>query len=298
MTPFKGLVAFPITPMDADGKVDLTALRALVRRLTEAGVDAIGLLGSTGSYPYLTRDERRRAIAAALSETGGRTPVIAGVGALRTDEAVRLTCDAKSEGAAGGLLAPVSYTPLTDEEVFAHFAAVSAACDLPICIYNNPSTTHFTFSDELIGRLSGLAHVVAVKNPAPDPAAAPAVIAALRGRAPAGFSVGYSADWGCAEALIAGADAWYSVVAGLFPTLALDISRAVAKGDVAAARAADDRLAPLWALFKAFGGLRVMYAAANLTGLCDAAPPLPILPLAGEARRQVEAALHGLGLIA
>ena len=64
---FRGLSAFPITPADADGRVDVEALQRLVKRLTDAGVDSIGLLGSTGSYPYLSRTERRRAIVAAVA---------------------------------------------------------------------------------------------------------------------------------------------------------------------------------------------------------------------------------------
>ncbi len=76
MTPFQGLIAFPITPMDADGRVDCMALRRLVRRIVEAEADGIGVLGSTGSYPYLTRDERRRAIEATIAEADGRTPVL------------------------------------------------------------------------------------------------------------------------------------------------------------------------------------------------------------------------------
>ena len=96
---FQGLVAFPITPADAGGRVDAEALRALLGRLTDAGVDSIGLLGSTGSYPYLTREERRRAVEIAVACVGGRAPILVGVGALRTDEAVRLGQDAAGAGA-------------------------------------------------------------------------------------------------------------------------------------------------------------------------------------------------------
>src|SRR5471030_2541974 len=116
MAMFQGLVAFPVTPMDTAGRADLQAMRRLTRRLLEAGVDSIGALGSTGSYPYLSRPERRRVLDAVLDEAGGR-PVVAGVGALRTDEAVLLTQDAQAAGAQGALLAPVSYTPLTEDEV-------------------------------------------------------------------------------------------------------------------------------------------------------------------------------------
>jgi 4-hydroxy-tetrahydrodipicolinate synthase len=296
MTPFQGLIAFPITPMDVDGRVDLEGLRRLVRRLVDAEVDAIGVLGSTGSYPYLTREERRRAIEATLLETGGGTPVIAGVGALRTNDAARLAGDAKAAGAHAGLLAPVSYTPLTDEEVFTHFETVSRGSDLPICIYNNPGTTHFTFSDALIGRLSGLPNVMAVKNPAPAADLAAQAISGLRGRVPARFSIGYSADWGVPEALIAGADAWYSVLAGLFPQPCLAISRAIKNGEIDRARQLNRDLAPIWDLFRTYGGLRVIYAAANLIGVCDAKPPLPILPLPVPAMGPLGAVLGDLNL--
>src|SRR5580704_17578801 len=159
MSLFSGLAAFPITPADADGRVDVAALRGLVRRLVEAKVDSIGLLGSTGTYAYLSRSERRRAIEAAVDEAGGKVAVMAGVGSLRTDEAVALAKDAKAAGGGAGLLAPVSYTPLLDEEVFVHFEAVAGESDLPICIYNNPGVTHFTFSADLVQRLSGVAGV-------------------------------------------------------------------------------------------------------------------------------------------
>src|SRR5580692_10545199 len=181
---FSGLAAFPITPADTDGRVDVAGVRTLVRRLVAAKVDSIGLLGSTGTYAYLARSERRRAIEAAVDEAGGAVPVMAGVGALRTDEAVALAEDARAAGAGAGLLAPVSYTPLTDEEVFVHFQTVAGESGLPICIYNNPATTHFTFSPELEGRLSQVPGVVAVKNGAPATGAA-AHLADLRARTPA-----------------------------------------------------------------------------------------------------------------
>jgi 4-hydroxy-tetrahydrodipicolinate synthase len=73
MIDLKGLSAFPITPSDRSGRIDAGALRALLSPLLAAGVDSIGLLGSTGSYPYFTREERRRAIEeAAVQAAGGR----------------------------------------------------------------------------------------------------------------------------------------------------------------------------------------------------------------------------------
>ena len=100
MIDLKGLSAFPITPSDRSGRVDVGALRALVSPLLTAGVDSVGLLGSTGSYPYFTREERRRAVETAVDQAAGRTPILVGVGALRTDDTVKLARDAGAVGAA------------------------------------------------------------------------------------------------------------------------------------------------------------------------------------------------------
>jgi 4-hydroxy-tetrahydrodipicolinate synthase len=296
MSPFQGLSAFPITPADEHGVVDTAALRALIARLTAAGVDSIGLLGSTGTYPFFSRVERRRAIEAAVDATGGKTPILAGIGALRTDAAVQLAQDAKAAGAAAGLLAPVSYTPLTDDEVFEHFATVSKASDLPLCIYNNPGTTHFTFSADLIGRLSRLPHVHAVKNPAPGADAVAAHLDTLRSRVPDGFALGYSVDANAAEALIAGGQAWYSVAGGLFPAPCVAIVRAAQRGDFKEARRLNAGLQPLWDLFANYSGVRVMYAAAKLLDICQAEPPRPILPLPEMAQQRITRVLKDAGL--
>ena len=291
---FHGLSAFPITPADEHGRVDTDALSALLQRLQGAGVDSVGLLGSTGTYAYLSRAERRRAVEAAARCLGGRTPIIVGVGALRTDDASNLARDAEAAGANGLLLAPVSYTPLTNDEVFQHFASVARATRLPICIYNNPSTTHFTFSPDLLKRIASITNVVAVKNPAPGPSEVASEINLLRSKLPPEFAIGYSADWNSPAALLAGADAWYSVVGGLLPEPTLKLTRAAQRRDEAEVERINCQFAQLWTLFKELSSLRVMYAAANALGLCHAQPPRPILPLSAEGERRVMAALSAL----
>jgi 4-hydroxy-tetrahydrodipicolinate synthase len=113
---------------------------------------------------------------------------------------------------------------------------------------------------------------------------------------PDGFSLGYSGDWNSVEALIAGGDAWYSVVAGLFPRISMGLVQAVRNGDAQEARRLNEHLEPLWSLFKEFSSLRVIYASADALGICRAAPPRPILPLTGAARKRVADALKALDL--
>ena len=293
---FTGLSAFPITPADPSGRVDTAAFARLLERIHAGRADSIGLLGSTGAYAFLSREERRRAVEAAMSAVGGRIPVIVSVGALRTDEACALARDAAAAGADGLLLAPVSYTPLTDEEVYRHFAAVAEAGGLPLCIYNNPSTTHFVFGRELTARLSRLGTIEAVKMPLPADGMLEDEIGRLRAACSAGMAIGYSGDWGAADALLAGCDAWYSVVAGLLPQQATALTRAAQAGDAQEARRLDDAFKPLWALFRQYGSFRVMYAIAAALDLGRFAPPRPVLPVPAEAEARVEDALATLGV--
>ena len=292
MTLFDGLSAFPLTPADAKGEVQSASLCRVLERIIMAGPDSIGLLGSTGGYAYLSRAQRQRALKTAVDFVAGRVPIIVGVGALRTDEAQFLARDAREAGAAGLLLAPMSYTPLTDEEVFQHFAAVAEAGKLPLCIYNNPSTTNFTFSPDLIVRLAALPHIAAVKMPLPANGDYAQELARLRSRLPQTFAIGYSGDWGAADALLAGCDAWYSVVAGLLPAPALALTRAAQAGDITTVRRIDAAFQPLWELFKAYGSLRVIYAMADCLDLAVPAPPRPLLPVPATQHSRVKAALE------
>jgi 4-hydroxy-tetrahydrodipicolinate synthase len=299
MAAISGLSAFPITPADAAGRVDIAGLEVLLQRLVDANVGSIGLLGSTGTYPYLSREERKRAVVAAVSYVAGRVPIMVGIGALRTDEVIALARDAKDAGASAGLLAAVSYAPLTQDEVFEHYKAVTEAVDLPLCIYNNPQTTHFTFGFETLVRVAQLPGVVAVKNIAIEDAAAQAAYhEKVRAALPAGFTCGYAKDWDCVEAMIAGGDAWYSVVGGLFPGPIMEMCTAAQSGDAARARELNARFQPLWDLFKEYSSLRVMYAMVRILKLLPSEPelPRPLLPLSEEACQRVALVLEQLQL--
>lgn len=294
---FTGLSAFPLTPSDESG-IDEKAYARLVSRLAEAGVDSIGALGSTGNYAYLSREQRATAARVAVEAAQG-TPVMVSVGALRTSEVLALAEDAQQAGVAAVLLAPMTYQALTEDEVFGLYEQVTRNLSVPLCVYDNPATTHVHFTDELHGRIARLPNVAAIKiPPVPgDPAAAKERVEALRALIPASVALGVSGDWAAAAGLNAGCDTWYSVTGGLFPRAALALTRAARGGDAEGAVAGSARLEPLWGLFRRYGGLRVMSAAASHLGLA-AEPnlPLPLRGLPAEARRDLVAVLEELGL--
>ena len=285
---FTGLSAFPHTPL-RDDAFDEASYARLLERLTVAGVDSITALGSTGSYMYLDRDERRR-VAQVTVQHSGAVPVIVGIGALRTSQVQKFADDAQQVGASAVLLAPVTYQSLGDNEVFGLFEDVTAGLSVPLVVYDNPGTTHFAFTDDLYARIATLPNVASIKIPGvpADRFAATSRVQTIRSRIPDTVSVGVSGDSSAATGLNAGCDAWYSVIGGTLPTPALTITRAALSGDHAGAVAESARLQPLWELFNVHGSYRVTAAIAEHLGLvADDCLPRPVQGLGAAARARV-----------
>ena len=118
------------------------------------------------------------------------------------------------------LLAPVSYQRLTEDEVFNLYETVTRQLSVPLCIYDNPATTGFSFSDELLFAAAALPNIGSIKL-----GRVPEDLLQVRARLPDTVTLGIAGDWRAASALQAGFDVWYSVVGGLFPQTALAIAR-------------------------------------------------------------------------
>lgn len=282
---FTGLSAFPLTPL-VKGEIDENAFVALIEALAAAEVNSIGALGSTGSYAYLTREQRFAATRLAVSAAAG-VPVMTSIGSVNAEEIVRLAEDAQKAGVSGLLLAPLCYQKLTAEEVFRLYERVCGEISVPLCIYDNPATSGFEFNDELLVALSFLPNMGSIKLgdlPA-DLAGAAARVAKLKSLVAAGVTIGISGDAQSAAGLLAGCDVWYSVLGGLFPDYCLRLTQAALRGDVEETRRLNGALEPLWEFFRRYGSLRVIATVAELRGRV-AAPclPFPLQTLAGAER--------------
>ncbi|MBD8480175.1 dihydrodipicolinate synthase family protein [Pseudomonas coleopterorum] len=294
---FKGLSAFPLTPL-RDGKVDENAFVGLIENLVSVKVDSIGALGSTGSYAYLNREERRLAAQLAVAAAGD-VPVIVGIGAVATRDALLLAEDAQAAGASALLLPPVSYQALRADEVFELYETVAHRVSLPLVVYDNPGTTHFQFTDELHGRIAALPNIASIKIPAvpADPAQASARVASLRAVIPGHVSIGVSGDAAAVNGLNAGCELWYSVMGGLFPRTARALVQASRSEQSERGLEESARLEPLWALFREYGSLRVIATAAEVLGHAAAnCLPLPLKGLDGPSTQRVAQVLKTLQL--
>lgn len=296
MSAFRGLVAYPVTPFDATGAVNHAELRRHLAALAVSGVDAIAVLGSSGSFAYLDADERAAVIATAVDAVGGANPelpVHAGVSAVSTDELMRHVEAAVAAGVDGLLLSTVSYVPLDDDEVATQCRLVAGASATPICLYSNPGTTNFSFSLDLIAELAAEPTIVAVKESAPDVATYVQRHEALASRVPAGFSHGMSGDVLIAEAGFA-ADAWHSGPASVLPAHYAALRAALVAGEVAEAARLRDELAPLMREFTGLRKLSNLYALARAAGIDTGEPRRPLLPIPGSNQRDITRLLGGL----
>ncbi len=228
----------------------------------------------------------------------GDIPMFVGIDALRTSQVLTHLEHAQQAGTSAVLLAPMTYQPLTDD-AFSLVDTVTTHSSLPVIVYDNPGTTHVTFSTELHGRIGQLPGVASIKVPGvpADPQQARTRVQEIRALVPEHVSIGISGDAMAAAGMAAGCDAWCSVIAGTLPAPALRLARAALGGRTDEAATASDRLTPLWRLFAEFGCLRVVAALAELLDLVprDGLPP-PLHALDEEQRAQVARIVDDLGL--
>lgn len=160
---FQGALTAMITPF-RDGKLDDNRLRQQVERQIEGGIDGLVPVGTTGESPTLDFEEHERVIELTVRTAAGRVPVIAGVGANATTEALQLHEFAKKAGADGGLSVNPYYNKPSQEGLYRHFMTLADRVDLPIVLYNIPGRTGITMSAQTVARLAKHPNIVAIKE--------------------------------------------------------------------------------------------------------------------------------------
>lgn len=152
--PFRGVFTVMITPIDADGKVNLPALAAFTDWQIREGVHGLIPLGSTGEFLSLSDQDWDDVARTVIQSAAGRVPVLIGTGAEDTREAVRLSCKAEALGADGVMIIPPFYSTPTDDELVTHYQTIARSISIPIMVYNNPATSNVDMKPELLARIA------------------------------------------------------------------------------------------------------------------------------------------------
>ncbi|WP_034947514.1 4-hydroxy-tetrahydrodipicolinate synthase [Candidatus Accumulibacter cognatus] len=288
-----GSIVAIVTPMHADGSLDLPGLRRLIDFHVQQGTDAIVIVGTTGESPTVNFEEHCELIRIAVDQAAGRIPMIAGTGANSTAEAIELTRFARQAGVDAALSVVPYYNKPTQEGLYRHFRAIAEAVDLPVILYNVPGRTVADLSNETALRLAEIPNIVGIKDATGNMDRGCELIA----RAPAGFAV-YSGDDASACALILmGASGDISVVANIAPRLMHEMCAAALAGDAIQARTLNARLLDLHRqLFCEANPIPVKWACQQL-GLIDGGLRLPLTPLSPDFHARVRAAMQQAGVL-
>ncbi|PIF45826.1 4-hydroxy-tetrahydrodipicolinate synthase [Chryseobacterium sp. 52] len=230
--PFKGIIAYPITPFDQNEKVDIPLFKKLVERLIVSGSHGIAPLGSTGVMPYLSDDEKEAITEAAIQQTNGRIPTLVGVSNLTTEKTIHHAKFAEKAGADAVMIIPMSYWKLTDDEIVAHYDAVAGKISIPIMAYNNPATSGVDMSPALLKRLLEIPNVTMIKESTGDIQRMHYLRKEL-GEETAFYN---GSNPLALAAFTAGARGWCTAAPNLIPELNVDLYKAVEEGDLEKAK--------------------------------------------------------------
>lgn len=283
----QGSIVAIVTPMHADGSLDLPGLRNLIDWHIAEGTDGIVIVGTTGESPTVSVEEHCELIRVAVEHTAKRIPVIAGTGGNSTAEAIELTAFAKKVGADASLQVVPYYNRPTQEGMYQHFKRIAEAVDLPVILYNVPGRTVADMSNDTIVRLAQVPGIIGIKDATGNIARATELLRLV----PPSFAV-YSGDDATAMALMfCGGKGNISVTANIAPRAMHELCVAAMQGDLATAIAINNRMLPLHTkLFVEPNPVPVKWAMHQM-GKIPSGIRLPLVPLATEFQDTVRKAL-------
>ena len=290
---FHGVFPYLVSPVDESGDVKADVLARLCDDLIDAGVHGLTPLGSTGEFPYLSSQQRRRIVDVVVQAARGRVPVVAGVASTTVADAVAQARDYERLGCEGILAILEAYFPIADEGVFQYFKAIADAVSLPVVLYTNPSFQRSDLSLPVIERLSHVPNIRYIKDASTNTGRLLSVINQVQGRMKV-FAA--SAHIPTCVMLIGGVG-WMAGPACVAPRQSVRLYETCLRGDWPAAM---DLQRPLWALNQAFAKHNLaacIKGALELQGYPVGVPLPPQTPLSAEGVEEVKRALASIGAL-
>ena len=286
---------FVPTPTKDDGEaIDHDRLLQTIDHQIENAVDGVCLFGSTGGNGSFSDDEMKTATKLVARHAKGRISVIVGTGARTTAACVALSRHAEDVGCDGIMVLPVSYWPLTPDEVFDHYRVVADSVRTPICVYNNPWTTGVDMKPDFLARLAQLPNISCIKESTGDLSR----ITAIRRRTSDGIALIAGWESTSLQAFMAGATGWAPVCTNFAPREAMAFfEAAVRRRDAAGSQARWDRLFPVCEFICAKSHIRVAHTGLDIVGRPVGPPRRPMRMLEPNDRAQLEAILQELGAV-
>ncbi|MGB3866121.1 MAG: dihydrodipicolinate synthase family protein [Xanthobacteraceae bacterium] len=242
-----GVIPACLLPLNNDLSIDEASYRKHLRDVTGVrGVAAITVNGHASEVSSCTFEEQQRILDVSLDEVGSKTPLVNGVYAESAMEAVRIARMADRCGASALLVFPPNLLMLGSrpEMVIDHFKRIADTTDLPLIIFQYPIATGLCYSHDLLQRLiAEVPTIKAMKDACGEPARHEFTVRELQsGSRPINVLTTHSA-W-LFSSLVAGCNGLLSGAGSTIAALQVKLFEAVRNNDMAAAKAAADRIYP------------------------------------------------------
>ena len=291
---FTGCGTALVTPFKKDGSLDEPALRSLIRRQIEGGINFLVPCGTTGESPTLTRREHLRVIEITLEEAKGKVPIAAGAGGYNTHEVIELARELKNLGCDGILSVTPYYNKPTQEGLYQHYKAIASAVPLPIIVYSVQGRTGVNVEPLTLKRLAEIDNIVAVKEASGNISQ----MASIIHHVPERFIV-LSGDDAITIPLIAlGGRGIVSVVSNQIPRQMTELTQLALSGDFVGARELQRQFLSLMEINFVESNPIPVKAAMAMMGLLEPVWRLPLLPPSPANQAKIEKVLESLGLLA
>jgi 4-hydroxy-tetrahydrodipicolinate synthase len=263
MKQLKGVFVPVMTPFNKNESINEGSLRNLVKFLIKSGVHGFIPTGSTGEFPHLNINERKKIWEIIFDETKNKILVVPCVTANTTAETVELAKFAEQNDAAGVMVcSPYYYIP-TERELYEHLKTLAKSVEIPIMLYNS-SSTKVDLKPELVASLAKIANISYIKE-GTSLERIHKIIRLTNGKiavfcAGSGFII---------EAIRVGAKGWVTALQNFVPAECVRLFEAAERGDFAEAKKIFERsISPIWNLISTSKqGEQLAKAAANYIGL-------------------------------
>ncbi len=291
---FTGCGTALVTPFRSDLSLDEPALRSLIRRQIDAGIDFLCPCGTTGESPTLTHEEHLRIIEITVEEARGRVPVLAGAGGYDTRKVIELVAELEARHVSGILSVTPYYNKPTQEGLYQHYRAIAQSTSLPIIVYSVQGRTGVNVEPATLVRLAEIPNIVGIKEASGNISQ----IASIMARVPESFAV-LSGDDALAFPLVAmGGRGVISVVSNEIPGEFAAFIKSALNGDYATARRMHRKFQPLMEInFIETSPGPVKFAMARM-GLLEPVWRLPLVAPSRQSQEKIEAVLETAGLLA
>jgi len=291
---FTGCGTAMVTPFRKDGSLDEPALRKLIRRQIDQGIDFLVPCRTTGESPTLTREEHLRVVAITVEEAAKKIPVLAGAGGNNTHEVIEIARACQKLGADGILSVTPYYNKATQEGLFQHYKAIAEAIEIPIILYSVQGRTGVNIEPATVVRLAAIERIIGIKEASGNITQ----IAEIIQKVPEKFIVLSGDDAMALPVMALGGRGVISVVSNQIPGAMSELARLANGNDFVGARRLQHQWLPLMQInFVEANPIPVKWAMSAM-GLLEPVYRLPLVEPLPASRQKIEQVLESVGLMA